>query len=141
MCRAWVVWCAGGVHCLTSLSNLLLPLPPSCGCYSSLSWGMRVPSLQGVQTVWVAVVSCPVIIPSVDRSAFNSRYYVALRCDLESTCCFRMQGFLQRFRAYSGIPLTPAMTEVLGKIMTKALCIFALVTKERSRDDLVSRLI
>ena len=42
----------------------------------------------------------------------------------------RMQGFLQRLGIYSGTPLTPAMTEVLGKIMGEVLSIFALVTKE-----------
>ena len=42
----------------------------------------------------------------------------------------RMQGFLQRLGIYSGIPLTPAMTEVLGKIMVEVLSIFGLVTKE-----------
>ncbi|KAI9465553.1 hypothetical protein BJY52DRAFT_590291 [Lactarius psammicola] len=42
----------------------------------------------------------------------------------------RMQGFLQRLEMYSGMPLTPAMTEVLGKIMAEVLSIFALVTKE-----------
>ncbi len=41
-----------------------------------------------------------------------------------------MQGFLQRLEVYSGTPLTPAMTEVLGKIMAEVLSIFALVTKE-----------
>lgn len=41
-----------------------------------------------------------------------------------------MQGFLQRLGVYIGVPLTPAMTEVLGKIMAEVLCIFALVTKE-----------
>ncbi|KAH9080600.1 hypothetical protein EDB83DRAFT_998212 [Lactarius deliciosus] len=42
----------------------------------------------------------------------------------------QMQGFLQRLGVYSGVPLTPAMTEVLGKIMAEVLFIFALVTKE-----------
>ncbi|KAH9049974.1 hypothetical protein EDB84DRAFT_1433485 [Lactarius hengduanensis] len=42
----------------------------------------------------------------------------------------QMQGFLQRLGVYSGVPLTPAMTEVLGKIMAEVLSIFALVTKE-----------
>ncbi|KAH8989674.1 hypothetical protein EDB86DRAFT_3245182, partial [Lactarius hatsudake] len=42
----------------------------------------------------------------------------------------RMHGFLQRLEVYSGIPQTPAMTEVLGKIMAEVLSIFALVTKE-----------
>ncbi|KAH9049987.1 hypothetical protein EDB84DRAFT_1452114 [Lactarius hengduanensis] len=42
----------------------------------------------------------------------------------------RMQGFLQRLEIYSGTPLTPAMTEVLGRIMAEVLSIFALVTKE-----------
>ena len=41
-----------------------------------------------------------------------------------------MQGFLQRLGIYSGTPLTPAMTEVLGKIMAEVLSIFGLVTKE-----------
>ncbi|KAI9429172.1 hypothetical protein H4582DRAFT_2032752 [Lactarius indigo] len=41
-----------------------------------------------------------------------------------------MQGFLQRLGVYSGVPLTPAMMEVLGKIMAEVLSIFALVTKE-----------
>ena len=42
----------------------------------------------------------------------------------------RMQGFLQRLGIYIGIPLTPAMTDVLGKIMAEVLSIFGLVTKE-----------
>ncbi|KAH8989663.1 hypothetical protein EDB86DRAFT_2942483 [Lactarius hatsudake] len=42
----------------------------------------------------------------------------------------RMQGFLQRLEIYNGTPLTPAMTEVLGRIMAEVLSIFALVTKE-----------
>ncbi|KAI9465552.1 hypothetical protein BJY52DRAFT_590110 [Lactarius psammicola] len=42
----------------------------------------------------------------------------------------RIQGFLQRLEIYNGTPLTPAMTEVLGKIMGEVLSIFALVTKE-----------
>ncbi|KAI9465571.1 hypothetical protein BJY52DRAFT_1414105 [Lactarius psammicola] len=41
-----------------------------------------------------------------------------------------MQGFLQRLGVYSGTSLTPAMTEVLGKIMAEVLSIFALVTKD-----------
>lgn len=42
----------------------------------------------------------------------------------------RMQGFLQRLEIYIGTLLTPAMTEVLGRIMAEVLSIFALVTKE-----------
>ncbi|KAI9443141.1 hypothetical protein H4582DRAFT_2126334 [Lactarius indigo] len=42
----------------------------------------------------------------------------------------RMQGFLQRLEMYSSTPLTPAMAEVLGKIMAEVLSIFAFVTKE-----------
>ncbi|KAH9179178.1 hypothetical protein EDB89DRAFT_1901212 [Lactarius sanguifluus] len=42
----------------------------------------------------------------------------------------QMQSFLQRLGVYSGVPLTPAMTEVLGKIMAEVLSIFAIVTKE-----------
>ncbi|KAH9179167.1 hypothetical protein EDB89DRAFT_2239009 [Lactarius sanguifluus] len=42
----------------------------------------------------------------------------------------RMQGFLQRLEIYIGTPPTPAMVEVLGKIMAEVLSVFALVTKE-----------
>ncbi|KAH9179177.1 hypothetical protein EDB89DRAFT_778791 [Lactarius sanguifluus] len=42
----------------------------------------------------------------------------------------RMQGFLQRLEIYIGMPLTPAMVEVLGKIMAEVLSVLALVTKE-----------
>ncbi|KAH9049975.1 hypothetical protein EDB84DRAFT_1672444 [Lactarius hengduanensis] len=41
-----------------------------------------------------------------------------------------MQGFLQRLEIYIGTPLTPAMMEVLGKIMAEVLSVLALVTKE-----------
>ncbi|KAH8998637.1 hypothetical protein EDB92DRAFT_1836316 [Lactarius akahatsu] len=42
----------------------------------------------------------------------------------------RMQGFLERLEIYIGTPLTPAMVEVLGKIMAEVLSVFGLVTKE-----------
>ena len=46
-------------------------------------------------------------------------------------CLFeRVKHFLQRLEAYSRIPLTPAMTDLLGKIMAQVLSILALSTKE-----------
>ena len=46
-------------------------------------------------------------------------------------CLFeRVKHFLQRLDAYSRVPLTPAMTELLGKIMAQVLSILALSTKE-----------
>jgi hypothetical protein len=46
-------------------------------------------------------------------------------------CLFeRVKHFLQRLDAYTRIPLTPAMTELLGKIMAQVLSILALSTKE-----------
>jgi hypothetical protein len=42
----------------------------------------------------------------------------------------RVKYFLQRLDAYTRIPLTPAMTELLAKIMAQVLSILALSTKE-----------
>lgn len=41
----------------------------------------------------------------------------------------RTQILLQRLNDYTTVPLTPAMTELLGKIMAQVLCILALSTK------------
>jgi hypothetical protein len=41
----------------------------------------------------------------------------------------RIQMFLQRLGIYIGIPLTEAMTELLGKIMAQVISILALSTK------------
>jgi len=41
----------------------------------------------------------------------------------------RIHFFLQRLNSYTGIPLTTAMTELLGKIMAQVLSILALSTK------------
>jgi hypothetical protein len=45
----------------------------------------------------------------------------------------RMQLFLQRLSIYIGIPLTAAMTELLGKIMGQVLSILALSTREMTQ--------
>jgi hypothetical protein len=45
----------------------------------------------------------------------------------------RIQCFLQRLSIYIGIPLTAAMTELLGKIMGQVLSILALSTKEMTQ--------
>ena len=46
-------------------------------------------------------------------------------------CLFeRAHLFLERLNCYTGIPLTTAMTELLGKIMAQVLSILALATKE-----------
>jgi hypothetical protein len=45
----------------------------------------------------------------------------------------RIQIFLQRLGIYNGIPMTAAMTELLGKIMGQVLSILALSTKEMTR--------
>ncbi len=50
--------------------------------------------------------------------------------DILASLFERMQSFLQRLEIYGNTPLTPVMTEVLGKIMGEVLSIFALVTKE-----------
>ena len=42
----------------------------------------------------------------------------------------RIHLFLQRLNRYTGIPLTPEMTLLLGKIIAQVLCILALSTKE-----------
>ena len=42
----------------------------------------------------------------------------------------RIHLFLQRLNRYTGIPLTPEMTLLLGKILAQVLCILALSTKE-----------
>ena len=41
----------------------------------------------------------------------------------------RIHFFLQRLDSYTGIPLTPGFTELLGKIMAQTLSILALSTK------------
>ncbi|KAI0291194.1 hypothetical protein B0F90DRAFT_402570 [Multifurca ochricompacta] len=41
----------------------------------------------------------------------------------------RIQNFLQRLNIYTGIPLTPHFTELLGKIMAQVLAILAVSTK------------
>jgi hypothetical protein len=45
----------------------------------------------------------------------------------------RIRFFLQRLSIYIGIPLTAAMTELLGKIMGQVLSILALSTKEMTQ--------
>ena len=46
-------------------------------------------------------------------------------------CLFEcVRHFLQRLDAYMRTPLTPAMTELLGKIMAQVLSVLALSTKE-----------
>jgi hypothetical protein len=45
----------------------------------------------------------------------------------------RIQFFLQRLSIYIGIPLTAAMTDLLGKIMGQVLSILALSTKEMTQ--------
>jgi hypothetical protein len=52
----------------------------------------------------------------------------------------RIHFFLQRLKAYAGMPLTDELTELLGKIMGQLLCILALSTKtmrERRMSELV----
>jgi hypothetical protein len=52
----------------------------------------------------------------------------------------RIHFFLQRLKAYTGMPLTDELTELLGKIMGQLLCILALSTKtmrERRMSELV----
>lgn len=41
----------------------------------------------------------------------------------------RIQLFLQRLNRYAGVPLTPDMTLLLGKIMAQVLSVLALSTK------------
>jgi len=41
----------------------------------------------------------------------------------------RIEFFLQRLNHYTAVRLTPAMTELLGKIMAQVLSILALSTK------------
>jgi len=41
----------------------------------------------------------------------------------------RINFFLQRLTNYAGIPLTEALTELLGKIMAQLLSLLALSTK------------
>jgi hypothetical protein len=45
----------------------------------------------------------------------------------------RIQSFLRRLSIYTGIPMTAAMTQLLGKIMGQVLSILALSTKEMIR--------
>jgi hypothetical protein len=45
----------------------------------------------------------------------------------------RIQFFLQRLSIYTGVPLTAAMTDLLGKIMGQVLSILALSTKEMTQ--------
>jgi hypothetical protein len=45
----------------------------------------------------------------------------------------RIQLFLQRLSIYTGIPLTGAMAELLGKIMAQVLSILALSTKQMTQ--------
>jgi hypothetical protein len=51
----------------------------------------------------------------------------------------RIQIFLQRLGIYTGIPLTTAMTELLGKIMGQVLSILALSTKEMTQRRISER--
>ena len=44
-----------------------------------------------------------------------------------------IESFLRRLRIYTDIPLTPAMTEVLIKIMVELLSVLALATKQINR--------
>ena len=44
-----------------------------------------------------------------------------------------IESFLRRLRIYTDIPLTPAMTEVLVKIMVELLSVLALATKQINR--------
>ncbi|KAI0288084.1 hypothetical protein BC826DRAFT_722299 [Russula brevipes] len=56
----------------------------------------------------------------------------------------RVHLFLKRLRYYTGIPLTPAMTELLGNIMAQVLSILALSTKamkERRIKKFLKRLV
>ncbi len=39
-------------------------------------------------------------------------------------------NFLNRLRIYTGIPLTPPMTDIIVKIMVELLSVFALATKQ-----------
>ena len=41
-----------------------------------------------------------------------------------------IESFLGRFRIYAEIPLTPAMTEIITKIMIELLSVLALATKQ-----------
>ena len=41
-----------------------------------------------------------------------------------------IESFLGRFRIYTDIPLTPAMTEIITKIMVELLSVLALATKQ-----------
>jgi hypothetical protein len=51
----------------------------------------------------------------------------------------RIQLFLQRLSSYTQIPLTVAMTELLGKIMGQVLSILALSTKEMTQKRMSER--
>ena len=41
-----------------------------------------------------------------------------------------IESFLGRFKIYTGIPLTPAMTEIITKIMATLLSVLALATEQ-----------
>jgi hypothetical protein len=53
----------------------------------------------------------------------------------------RIHIFLQRLNSYTGIPLTTAMTELLGKIMAQVLSILALSTKAMKERRISKRFI
>ncbi|KAH9166452.1 hypothetical protein EDB89DRAFT_218459 [Lactarius sanguifluus] len=41
-----------------------------------------------------------------------------------------LANFLKRLRIYTDVPLTPSMTDIIGKIMVELLSVFALATKQ-----------
>ncbi|KAH8977777.1 hypothetical protein EDB86DRAFT_3249450 [Lactarius hatsudake] len=48
-------------------------------------------------------------------------------------------NFLKRLRIYTDIPLTPSMTDIIGKIMVELLSVFALATKQIKQGRFIQR--
>ncbi|KAI9462765.1 hypothetical protein BJY52DRAFT_1221813 [Lactarius psammicola] len=80
--------------------------------------------------LWVPANTARVCSTLGNAPIFQAAKDVMASYDTLASLFERMQGFLQRLEIYSGTPLTPAMTEVLGKIMAEVLSVFAFVTKE-----------
>jgi hypothetical protein len=78
------------------------------------------------------VITVPFLVKFENRD-FQTAKYVRESYDALVDIFECIENFLRRLRIYTDVPLTPAMTEVLVKIMVELLSVLALATKQINR--------